>query len=126
SHRWLYVVAGVVSIGAGIIGLVWPGITLLVLAVIIGWTLLFWGVADLVQSLSNRKTVQFWWAILIRGVVSILLGIWALRHPGDALLVFVAVIGIWSVVFGIIEVIGAFEMRHAREQWEALKAKGAV
>jgi uncharacterized membrane protein HdeD (DUF308 family) len=124
SWRWLYVVGGVFSIGAGIVGLVWPGITLLVVAIIIGWTLLFWGIADLVHSLTNRHA-PYWWLILIRGLLSIGLGIWALRHPGSALVVLVAVIGIWSVMFGVIEIIGSFEMRHARRRWEAVKTASA-
>ncbi len=120
-HRWLYLVMGIISIGAGIVCLVWPRVTLVVIAVLIGWVLLFWGITDLVDSLSNRR-LPFWWVYLIRGIVSILLGIWALRHPGDALVVLVVVVGLWSILFGTIEIVGAFAARHARQTWDEVKA----
>lgn len=120
-HRWLYLVMGVISIGAGIVCLVWPTVTLFVVAVLIGWVLLFWGITDLVNSLSNRH-LPYWWVYLIRGIVSILLGIWALRHPGDALVVLVVVVGLWSILYGTIEIIGAFAARHARRSWDQVKA----
>ena len=120
-HRWLYLIMGVVSIGAGIVSLVWPGITLYIVAVLIAWVLLFWGITDLVTSLTNRRQLPYWWIFLIRGIISILLGIWALRHPGTALTILIVVIGFWSIAFGTIEIIGAVTARHARRNWEEMK-----
>jgi len=118
--RWGYLAMGIISIGAGVVCFVWPKITLFVIAIIIAWVLLFWGVTDIVSSLSNRQ-VPYWWLYLIRGIVSILLGIWALRHPGNALVVLVVVIGLWCIVYGTIEIIGAIMARHAERNWEEMK-----
>ena len=122
KFRWGYLIMGVISIGAGIVCFVWPQITLFVIAVIIAWVLLFWGVTDMVSSLSNRHT-PYWWLYLIRGIISILLGIWAIRHPGNALLVLTVVIGLWCILYGTIEIIGSFMARHAVRNWEQLKAE---
>ena len=49
-HRWLYLIMGIISIGAGTTTLAWPGITLFVIATLIGWVLLFWGITDIVNG----------------------------------------------------------------------------
>ena len=43
SWKWLWIILGVISVGAGIIALVWPSETFLVLAAIIGWYLMLRG-----------------------------------------------------------------------------------
>jgi len=44
--RWLYLLIGIVSIIAGIIALIWPGQTFLVLSALAGWFLLFYGIIE--------------------------------------------------------------------------------
>lgn len=125
-HKWLYLLTGVVSIAAGVLTMVWPDITLFILAIFIGWTLLFWGIADIVHSLTFRKQMHYWWLLLIRGIISIALGVWAIAHPELTLVVLVTVIGLWAVVWGVFEIIAAFYMRHARKHWEKEKAAAAA
>ena len=50
---WLAVVAGLASMAAGIMALVWPGISLLVLAIIVGVSLLCWGIYHIYLSLTD-------------------------------------------------------------------------
>src|SRR5262249_15505286 len=53
--KWLYILLGIVSILAGVIALVWPGETFLVLAAIVGWLLLFYGIIDIVFAFSTKS-----------------------------------------------------------------------
>jgi uncharacterized membrane protein HdeD (DUF308 family) len=106
--------------GIGVACLVWPKPSLYVVAILIGWALLLSGIFDIIGSLMSRQ-MPYWWLYLIRGAISIMLGIWAIRHPGNALIVLVSVIGIWCILYGVIEVIGAFVARHAVRNWEELK-----
>jgi uncharacterized membrane protein HdeD (DUF308 family) len=112
--RWPQALMGVVSLAAGIATLAWPHATLYVLATILGWTLLLWGISDIFGAFLTRE-VPHWWVGLIKGVVIIALGIWALRHPGNALNVLIVVFGISCVFWGLLELIGAFFARHARK-----------
>jgi uncharacterized membrane protein HdeD (DUF308 family) len=109
--RWWYAVMGVLSIGSGIVGLVWPGITLFVIAVLVGWVLLAWGLSDVVNAFFSRH-LRHWWLYLVRGLFAIVIGVIALRDPGSAVLALVLVLGIWSIAFGIVEIIAALEERH--------------
>jgi uncharacterized membrane protein HdeD (DUF308 family) len=109
--RWWYPLMGVLSIFAGIVGLVWPGITLFVIAVLVGWVLLGWGLADIANAFFSRH-LRHWWVFLLRGLFSIVVGIIALRDPGSAVVALVLVLGVWSVAFGVVEIVAALEARH--------------
>jgi uncharacterized membrane protein HdeD (DUF308 family) len=83
NWKWLYILIGVASIVAGVIALVWPGETFLVLSAIAGWLLLFYGIIDIVFAFSTRHLEGLWWMQLISGIVMVLLGFWAIS-PDDA------------------------------------------
>jgi uncharacterized membrane protein HdeD (DUF308 family) len=112
--RWPYALMGLVALGAGIATLVWPHVTLFVIAIILGWTLLLWGIFDVVGAFLNRE-VPHWWLGIIKGVVLFGLGVWAIRHPGHALTVLIVIFGITCVFWGGIELVAAFYARHARK-----------
>jgi uncharacterized membrane protein HdeD (DUF308 family) len=108
--RWLYLVGGVLSILAGIMALVWPGRTLLVLAGILAWFLVFKGIVDIVGALSVHGR-PYWWLGLILGVLELLLGIWAAGYPGRSLFVFVNLVGVYAIFYGFTELFAAFDLR---------------
>ncbi len=119
-QRWMHLVFGLFWVGAGIVGFVWPHITVFVAAVLIGWSFLVLGIFDIVSSLQHHH-LPFWWAYLIRGIVAIALGLLCIRHPTGTLEVVMVMIGILAILFGVVEVIGAFSARHATRYWEAYK-----
>jgi uncharacterized membrane protein HdeD (DUF308 family) len=110
SWRWLYLLGGVLSIIAGILAFVWPGRTLLVLAGILAWFLVFKGIIDVVGALASIGR-PWWWVTLILGILELLLGIWAAGYPGRSLFVFVNVVGIYAVFYGFTEIFAAFDLR---------------
>jgi uncharacterized membrane protein HdeD (DUF308 family) len=110
SWRWLYLVGGALSIIAGIMAFVWPGRTILVLAVILSWFLVFKGIVDVVGSLASIGR-SWWWVGLILGILELLLGIWAAGYPGRSLFVFVNLVGIYAIFYGFTEVFAAFDLR---------------
>ena len=69
-QRWLNLVFGLFWVGAGIVGFVWPHITIFVIAVLIGWSFLVLGIFDIVSSLQNHH-LPYWWIYLIRGLVAL-------------------------------------------------------
>jgi uncharacterized membrane protein HdeD (DUF308 family) len=124
AHRWLSLLAAVIFLAIGVIIVVWPHITLYVVDLLIALGFLLWGVLELVKAFSDVHA-RHWWVRLIGGVISIVIAVWAIRHPGNALNVLVILLGIWIILWGVVEIIAAFAARHARRNWEEVKA-GAV
>jgi len=123
--KWLYILVGVVSIIAGVIALIWPGETFLVLSAIVGWLLLFYGIIDIVFAFSTRHLEGLWWMQLISGIIMVLLGFWAIA-PDDATVstyrgaVLLAVwIGVAALFRGISDIIVGFRLRSVQRELEA-------
>ena len=123
-QRWPLIIFGVIWIGAGIVGFVWPHITIFIVAILVGWSFLVLGIFDIVNSIRYHY-LPYWWAYLIRGIIAVALGFLCIRHPGAPLTALVVLIGIGAIVFGAVELIGAFSARHATKHWEAFKAQAA-
>jgi uncharacterized membrane protein HdeD (DUF308 family) len=123
-QRWPLIIFGVIWVGAGIVGFVWPHITIFIVAILVGWGFLVLGIFDIVNSIRYHY-LPYWWAYLIRGIIAVALGFLCIRHPGAPLTALVVLIGIGAIVFGAVELIGAFSARHATKHWEAFKAQAA-
>jgi uncharacterized membrane protein HdeD (DUF308 family) len=124
SWKWLYVLIGIGSIVAGVIALVWPGQTFLVLSAIAGWLLLFYGIIDIVFAFSTRRLEGLWWMQLISGIIMVLLGFWAIS-PDDATVstyrgavLLVVWIGVAALFRGISDIIVGFRLRSAHRHLE--------
>ena len=55
SWRWLFIVAGILAVAAGIITFVWPSITLYVVSIFVAWYLIVFGIMHLVSALAGPK-----------------------------------------------------------------------
>jgi uncharacterized membrane protein HdeD (DUF308 family) len=121
-QRWPLIVFGLLWIGAGIVGFVWPHITIYIVAILVGWGFLVLGIFDIVNSIRYHY-LPYWWAYLIRGILAVAIGFLCIRHPGAPLTALVVLIGIGAILFGAVELIGAFSARHAKKHWAAFKAQ---
>jgi len=100
---WLFLVAGIVSIAAGVLAIVYPDITLLALGIFAGVGLLFAGALEIADAISGAPESRALSAIV--GVLSMVAGLICLRRPGESLLAIVIVLGIYLVVAGIVRFI---------------------
>jgi uncharacterized membrane protein HdeD (DUF308 family) len=114
SWRWLFYIGGVLGIIAGIMAFVWPGATLLVLAVFVSWYLVIGGIFTVVGAFVGPKG-SWWWLGLIMGVLEFLIGAWAIGSPGRELLLLVNIVGFFMVFLGISEIFAAFSARSERQ-----------
>jgi uncharacterized membrane protein HdeD (DUF308 family) len=107
---WLFMLAGLVSIAAGVIVLLKPSNSLATLAVITGIFVLVDGAFDLVASFSRRTENRGLSAVV--GVVSIVVGVLLIRHPVSGVLAVALLIGIWLIAVGVVRVVRSFDKAH--------------
>jgi uncharacterized membrane protein HdeD (DUF308 family) len=117
SWRWLFVVAGIVSVAAGVITFVWPNITLYVVSIFVAWYLIVFGIMHVVSSLAGPK-VAWWWTQLLLGAAELVLGVWAVRSWQRSLLTLVTLVGVWAIFYGVSEIFAAFTLREAGRRVE--------
>jgi uncharacterized membrane protein HdeD (DUF308 family) len=114
---------GLVNVALGVILLAWPEPTLRVIAGLIGIWLLIAGVVLIVGAVANHDTLPMWWVTLVAGVVSSVLGIWAIRRPGMTLTIIIVLVGIWAIVMGTLEVVAAFEVKRLPKHFDKMVAQ---
>jgi uncharacterized membrane protein HdeD (DUF308 family) len=119
SWRWLFIIAGILGIAAGILTFVWPAITLYVLAILVAWYLIIFGVIHLVDALAGPK-LSYWWTQLLLGIAELALGVWAVRSWQRSLFTLVTLVGVWAVVYGVAEIFAAFSVRQTGKRAERL------
>src|SRR4249919_1598468 len=72
-HWGWHVVQGVVSVLAGIIAFVWPGVTVLAILFVIAFWSVVGGIAEIAESFTMRKrATEGWGWVLAAGIVSVL------------------------------------------------------
>ena len=119
SWRWLFIVAGILGVAAGIMTFVWPAITLYVVALLVAWYLIIFGIIHLVGALAGPK-VRYWWTQLVLGAAELALGVWAVRSWQRSLLTLVTLVGVWAIFHGAAEIFAAFSIREGSRRAERL------
>ena len=108
GQRVAHIVAGVLGIGAGLLALLWPGVTAVVLAILVGVWALLTGVADLWVAIRARGQ----WLIAAIGVVSVIAGVLILVRPDVGAVAIAQVIGIYAMVAGALMLGAAWNLYH--------------
>ncbi|HEY3374591.1 MAG TPA: DUF308 domain-containing protein [Candidatus Aquicultor sp.] len=117
SRVW-NVTIGIISAIIGIAIIAYPSFaafSLVTLALFIGIWLVISGIAAIVGSIANRDNINYWGLGLAAGILVTTLGLFALYRPILTLAVTIAVVGIWAIVIGTMEITTAFEMRRLPE-----------
>ncbi len=63
-----------------------------------------------------------WWALLLRGVFSLAIGIFIFARPLDSVAAFALVIAWWALFSGSVDIVHAFQMRQMAHWWVLLLA----
>lgn len=126
-HRswWLLLLRGIAAVAFGVLTFVWPQISLLTLIMVYGVYALIDGVLALIAAIRGGGFVPRWW-LALGGVVSILAAIVAFAWPGLTALVLVYLIGFWSILRGVLEIIGAVRLRNEIANEWTLGVAGAL
>jgi uncharacterized membrane protein HdeD (DUF308 family) len=106
--RWLSVVLGAVLVIGGILVVFWPGITLVVLAWIVGLSLIVHGAGRVGIALVEREEIPGWGWLALAGAVNVLLGVLAIAWPAGTVLVLSLIFGAQIALFGLLLLIAAF------------------
>lgn len=79
-------------------------------------------IADELKTAYNRSK----WAIALRGLFSILVGIIILTRPMASVAALALVVALWALIEGFVEITHAFELRSIVQHWWVLLLTGVV
>ena len=108
---WLVVLRGLLAILFGVIAIFWPSLTFLILVLMFGIYAMVDGVFAMLTGVVSSHYSPRWWVFLLEGVVSFAAGLIAILRPGLAAFALIAVIAIWAILTGILEIAAAIRLR---------------
>ena len=109
---WAFVLRGIVAILFGIVAITRPGMTLEALVFVFAIWALIDGVLALIHSVGAAQAGEPWWPLVLGGLLSVAVGLVALRWPGITALALLLLIAYWSILRGILEIAAAVRLRH--------------
>jgi uncharacterized membrane protein HdeD (DUF308 family) len=123
--RWgLLILQGLASLAAGVIAVIWPGITVVAFVLLIGaWTIVTGCLLLAAAFRTDTTQGRLWFGLT--GAVSLLYGILMILSPLIGALVLAWWLGAFAIVFGVLLVIMAFRLRSQQrsERPEGLRAQ---
>jgi uncharacterized membrane protein HdeD (DUF308 family) len=111
---WLLLLEGIAGIAAGVVTLLWPGLTALVLLYVIAAWALVTGVLEIAAAIRLRKAIKGEWLLILSGILSVALGVMLVLWPGPGALALVIWIGAYAFVFGALLLALGLRLRSLR------------
>ncbi|WP_033289615.1 HdeD family acid-resistance protein [Amycolatopsis jejuensis] len=111
THRIAYALLGLLGLAAGVLTLVWPALTVLVLATFVGAWAVVTGIMEIVAAIRLRKQITGEGFLIAAGAVSVIAGVLVLIHPIAGAYGVALLIGIYAVLYGIMLAVLAFRLR---------------
>lgn len=108
---WLLLLRGIVAIAFGVLTWVQPGISAVALVLLFGAFAFADGVLGTWTALAGRADHEYWWLVLLRGLLGIGVGILAFVEPGVLALALIFYIAIWAIATGVLEIAAAIRLR---------------
>ncbi len=115
---WLFLLRGVAALIFGVLSLVWPGISLATLILLFGAYALVDGAFALAAAIVGRGNAEIrWWLVLV-GLIGIGIGIGTYLWPGLTALTLLYFIAGWVIATGVLQIVGAIELRNViDDEW---------
>jgi len=106
-HRGQLIAVAMIGLVLGVIGLLFPGATLLTVAIIFGVYLIASGIFRITAAfVANNLDSSMRWVTGVLGLLIVIAGILCLSNPFQSLVALAIVIGIGWILEGIIDLVG--------------------
>ena len=123
---WLFLLRGVAALIFGVLSLAWPGISLATLILLFGAYALVDGAFALAAAVVGRGSAEIrWWLVLV-GLIGIGIGIGTFLWPSLTAFTLLYFIAGWVIATGLLQIVGAIELRDVIEDEWWLILDGAL
>jgi uncharacterized membrane protein HdeD (DUF308 family) len=111
SRWWQMILVGLISLVAGVLTFVWPGLTAVALLTLIAAWAIVRGIMEIYAAIKLRALVQNEFLLIVGGVCSILFGAIVMARPRAGALAILWIIGFYAIFFGILTIALSLRLR---------------
>ena len=102
---------GLIDLAAGVVALVWPGPTAMVLVLIVGIWAFVGGVFEIVAAFGAGETAGTRALFILGGLVSVAFGVVLFARPDIGAVTLALLFGLFSIIYGICEITMGVQLR---------------
>jgi len=119
ENGWLLLIGGLLGIGVGLLTIFQPTVTGLALLFYIAIWAIATGVVQVLTAIRLRQEIANEWMLILAGLASVAFGALLMLRPGAGALAVLWLIGSYAIVFGLLLVVLALEVRSVSRRLEA-------
>lgn len=108
---WVLLVEGIVSVAAGFVAFLYPGVTILVFVTLIGIWAIVTGGFEIAAAIRLRKQIEGEWLLFLSGIFSVIFGAIFLFLPTVGALTMAFYVGAYAIIFGVLLVALGLKLR---------------
>ena len=106
-----HLLLGLVGLAAGIVALVWPGPTALVLVLVVGVWAVIAGLVEFFAALQSGEPAGTRAVFILGGLVTIAFGVVLCARPGIGAVTLALLFGLFNLIYGISMLVHGIELR---------------
>jgi uncharacterized membrane protein HdeD (DUF308 family) len=110
EHRSWFMILGICLVILGIVAIVFPLLSTIVVKTFIGWLFLIGGVIQVIHAFSTQKWGAFFFNLLV-GILYVFVGGWLAFFPLTGILTLTILLSALFIVQGIVEILMSFRLR---------------
>ena len=99
---WVLLLFGILSVGFGVVLLVWPGRTVTVVATLFGLLMIISGVVRFITALLAEGVSQRW-LYVVSAILGVVLGVLVMKYPEQTIGVVVLIVALFWIISGMVE-----------------------
>lgn len=99
---WLLLLLGIISVGIGGLLIFWPGATITVVTMIVGFFMIATGVIRFFVAVFDSHS-QDRWLMVFAGIIGIVLGIVVMKNPEGTIKVIALIVAIFWIIAGLVD-----------------------
>ena len=126
ENSWLLLIGGLLGIGVGLLTIFQPAVTALALVFYVAIWAIGTGVVQVVMAIRLRQEIDNEWMLILAGLASLALGALLMARPGPGALALLWLIASYAIVFGLLLVVLALEVRGVAKRIESRLALSAL
>ena len=121
-----HLLLGLISLAVGVVAVVWPGPTALVLVLVIGIWAVAGGIVEIVTGFGHGETAGTRAMFILTGLVSVAFGVLLFARPNVGAVTLALLFGLFSLIYGITRITLGVQLHQLHAQHRSAPSPSAV
>jgi uncharacterized membrane protein HdeD (DUF308 family) len=121
-----HLLLAVIDLAAGVVAVIWPGPTALVLVLVVAIWAFIAGFAEIFAAFGSGETAGTRAMFIVTGLISVALGVVLSSRPDIGAVTLALLFGLFSLIYGVSQVVLGVQLRQARPSLHEVQRDAAA